>query len=329
MRALVYRVTKHTIPGWVPFHEKEPRGVAYETDTHFVHVFGKDKGLWVISTGLTVTQAKSGNLREWIDQVFGAIEIAETNNDVGHTIHGVWRPGLYFSEEVLQGLSATTFELRLAEQALLLLIQRLDEFLHFVEPSAGTLKTHSHKARELLILACTEVENAWKAYLRIAGATPQARGDFTTNEYVKLLGPLYLAEYQVSLPRYAVIPPIRPFHSWSDANPTRSLPWYDAYNKTKHDRSSHFTEATLWRCLQAVAANLVLFSVRFGPFHLFHGAGTLAAFFNQLFTIELKDCSPSSFYAPKVVLPSNQRTDLICFGSQELVEPRVIDPLRL
>jgi hypothetical protein len=55
MRALVYRVTKHTIPGWVPFHGKEPRGIAYETDTHFVHFFGKDRGLWVISTGLTAT----------------------------------------------------------------------------------------------------------------------------------------------------------------------------------------------------------------------------------------------------------------------------------
>jgi hypothetical protein len=38
---------------WVPFHEKEPRGIASETDTHFVHFFGKDRGLWVISTGLT------------------------------------------------------------------------------------------------------------------------------------------------------------------------------------------------------------------------------------------------------------------------------------
>jgi hypothetical protein len=170
---------------------------------------------------------------------------------------------------MLQGLSTTTGELRLAEQSLLLLVQRLDELLHFVEPSPSTLTTHSHKARELLILACTEVETAWKAYLRIAGVTPPARGDFTTNDYVKLLEPLHLAEYQVSLPRYADVPAIRPFHGWSAAQPTRSLPWYDAYNKTKHDRSSYFTEATLWNCLQALAANLVLFSVRFGPFHLF------------------------------------------------------------
>jgi hypothetical protein len=95
------------------------------------------------------------------------------------------------------------------------------------------------------------------------------------------------------------------------------------------DRSSHFTEASLWNCLQAVAANLALFSVRFGPFHLFHGAGTLAAFVNQLFTIELKDCSPSSFYAPEVSLPANQRLDLICFGAKELVQVRTVEPLKL
>lgn len=329
MRALVYRNIKHTVPGGVPFHQKEPRGIAYETDTHFVHIFGKDNGLWVISTGLTVTQAKSGTLHEWIDRTFGAEGVNETTCEVGHTVHGVWRPGLYFSEEVLQGLSATTLELRLAEQALLLLIQRLDELLHFVEPSPTTLQTHSHKARELLILACTEVENTWKAYLRIAGLTPPPKGDFTTKDYVKLFEPLYLADYVVSLPRYADIQDICPFHGWSVAQPTKSLSWYDAYNKTKHDRSMHFCEATLWNCLQAVAANLALFCVRFGPFHLFHGAGTLAAFFNQLFTIKLRNCSPSSFYAPKLSIPPNQRTDLICFGSQELVEPRIVDSLQL
>jgi len=329
MQALAYLVTKHTIPGWVPFHEEEPRGIAYETDTHFVHIFGKNEGLWVISTGLTVTQEKSGTLREWIDKSFGADRIEEISCEVGHTVHGVWRPGLYYFEEMLSGLSVTSVDLRLAEQALLLLIQRMDELLHFVEPSKSTLKTHSHKARELLILACTEVENTWNVYLRTAGKIPPTKSSFTTNEYVKLLTPLHLADYQVALPRYSEIPPIRPFNGWTAKAATKSIPWYDAYNKTKHDRSAHFSEATLWNCVQAVAANLVLFAARYGPFHLLHGAGTLAALFNQLFTIELIDCSPSSFYAPKLSLPSNQRTDLICFDSKKLVEPRVVDPLTL
>lgn len=328
MQPLVYRVTKHTIPGWIPFHDKEPRGIAYETDSHFVHIFGTDRGLWVISTGLTVTQAKSGPLRQWVEQTFGAVDIETATGEVGHTVEGVWRPGLYFQDETLQGLGATGGDLRLAEQSLLLLIQRLDELLHFVEPARGALRTYSHKARELLILACTEAENYWKAYLRMAGVLP-TKGDFGTKDYVRLLGPLHLADYVISLPRYADIDPIRPFGSWSSAQPTKSLPWYDAYNKTKHDRTSHFSEANVWNCLQAVAAIISLFSVRFGPLRLFHGAGTLAAFVNQLFAIELKDCSPRTFYAPKLALPANQRTDLICYGAQEQVQPRIVDQLSL
>lgn len=328
MQPLVYRITRHTIPGWVPFHEKEPRGIAYETDSHFVHVFGKDRGLWVISTGLTVTQAKTGTLRQWVEQTFGAEAIETAQCEAGHTVEGVWRPGLYFDDETLQGLGASGFDLRLSEQSLLLLIQRLDELLHFVEPAPGALQTYSHRARELLILACTEAENYWKAYLRMASVV-SAKGDFGTKDYVRLLGPLHLADYVISLPRYADIDPIRPFDGWSSAQPTKSLPWYDAYNKTKHDRTTHFSEANVGNCLQAVAAVIALFCVRFGPFRLFHGGGTLAAFFNQQFSIELKDCDPTSFYVPRVTIPANQRTDLICYGSQEQVQSRAVDPLVL
>jgi len=328
MQPLVYRITKHTIPGWLPFHEKEPRGIAYEADSHFVHTFGKDLGLWVISPGLTVTQAKTGTLRQWVERTFGAVDIETATTEAGHTVEGVWRPGLYFDEEILQGLGASGFDLRLAEQSLLLLIQRLDELLHFVEPSPHSLQTYSHKARELLILACTEAETYWKAYLRLAGVVA-AKGDFGTKDYVRLHAPLHLADYIILLPRYSDIEPIRPFYRWSSAQPTKSLPWYDAYNKTKHDRTTHFSEANVGNCLQAVAAVIALFCVRFGPFRLFHGGGTLSAFFNQQFSIELKDCDPTSFYVPRVTIPANQRTDLICYDSQELVQPRAVDPLVL
>ena len=327
MQAFVYRVTKHTIPGWAPFHEQEPRGFAYETDSHFVHFFGKEGGWWVISPGLTVAQAKSGTLRDWIVATFGASEIEKGQVSVGHTIQGVWRPGIYNYDEIIQGLSTSTPELRLAEQATLLLVERLDELLYFIEPTPETLKTHSHKARELLILACTEVENAWKAYLRISGSTPSANVDFTTRDYVKLSKPLHLEEYEIGMPRYVGIPKMKPFLGWSATQPTKSLTWYDAYNKSKHDRTSHFAEATLWNCLQAVAANLALFSVKFGPILLHHGRGTLAAFVNQLFTIELTNCSPSSFYVPKLNFPPNSRTDLMCFDSTQMLQPRVVDPL--
>lgn len=329
MRSLVYRVTKHTIPRWAAFNEKEPRGIAYETDSHFVHIFGKDKGLWVISTGLTVTQAKTGNLRDWASQTFGAVDVEEADCVAGHAIRGVWRPGLYFYDELIQGLDVDVLDLRLAEQALLLLIQRLEELMNFVEPSRNGLQAFSHKGRELLILACTEAENHWRSYFRLAGVGPSSGADFTTRDYVRLLHPLHLVEYKISLPRYAGVPSLRPFHGWDASRPTKSLPWYDAYNKTKHDRTLHFSESSLWNCLHAVAANVILFSVRYGPFYLLEGPKTIAAMFNQLLTIELVDCSPRSFYAPKIQIPANQRADLICFNSRELVLPWIADPLNL
>lgn len=330
VKALVYRNTKHTIPRWVPLHDKEPRGLAYETDTHFVHIFGKDYGLWVISPGLTCTQQKNGSLRDWVKQTFGAKTIKKTQLEIGHTIEGVWRPGLYFNVEVLHGLAATNEELRLAEQALLLLVQRLDELLNYVEPTTESLRGYSNKSRELLILSCTEVENYWTYYMHLADKSPPGGGQFTTNDYVKLCLPLSLAEYEVSLPRYSVIRPLKPFSGWkAQPSPTRTIPWYDAYNKTKHDRRNHFSDATIRSCIEAVAANLVLFAVRFGPFHLFQGAGTLAAYVNQLFALELKRPDPTSFYVPRITIPNNQSNDLVCYGAQDSVEPWAVDKLTI
>jgi hypothetical protein len=320
MRAITYRNTKHTLPNWVPFHQEQPRGFAYETDTHFVHVFGSGDGLWTISPGLTVTEAKSGALTDWAKRTFGAVDIEDVDLDVGSTVEGVWRPGLYFEEELITGLAITGTERRLAEQALLLLIVRLDELLNFIEPSAETLSTYSHKTRELLLLSCMEVESYWRGYLKKAGAVTRMT---STKHYVKLMPRLFLDEYEVSLPRYSAIPPMCPFLNWAEKpSPTKTLPWYDAYNQTKHDRTAHFDQATLSNCLQAVAAALILFAVRFGPFPVFRGGGSFAVLCNQLFSLTLQRCRPRSFYVPKIAIPSDLRSDLICFDARKMILPR-------
>jgi hypothetical protein len=157
--------------------------------------------------------------------------------------------------------------------------------------------TYSHKTRELLILSCTEVENSWKQYLASARAAPVNGRDYTTNDYVKLHSKLFLSEFEITLKPYPVIGPIRPFDGWTPAQPTQSLLWYQAYNLTKHDRQTHFSEATMMNCLNAVCANIVLFSVRFGPLPLYQEGGTVSALFSQLFDIKLNGCSPTTFYA--------------------------------
>jgi hypothetical protein len=54
MKALVYRNTKTTLPNWTPIHSEHPRGMAYETPTHFIHIYGNDLGICVVSPGLRV-----------------------------------------------------------------------------------------------------------------------------------------------------------------------------------------------------------------------------------------------------------------------------------
>jgi hypothetical protein len=261
--------------------------------------------------------------------VFGADDIRDSIHAVGSVVEGVWRPALYYQADVLRAVGSSETERRAAEQQLRLLVERFDELLLYIEPNRSGLKAYSHKTRELLILACAEVENSWKHYMRLAGATPTRGSDFSTKDYVRLASPLFLADYRVSLRPYGEVDSLRPFLGWDANAPTRSLPWYDAYNKTKHDRTHHFGEATLQNCLSAVAANLVMYCVRFSPSSLFTSAGTLGGLVNHLFEIELVDCDPTTFYIPLLVPPSNLRPDLVCLESKNWVQEWSRLPLKV
>jgi len=78
-----------------PLHLEQPRGYAYETDTHFVHIYGIDSGLYTISPGLTVIEGKAGTLEAWVKNRFGAEQIEDMNNDIGEVKKCIWRPGLF------------------------------------------------------------------------------------------------------------------------------------------------------------------------------------------------------------------------------------------
>jgi hypothetical protein len=331
MRAIAYRNTTTNVhQGFPPadIHVGQPRGVAYESPTHFIHYYGKASGLYPLSVGLKVTEHKSGTLEDWVTRRFGAADIRQLKYPAGSSVKGVWRPGVYYHKDSLQALGNTEADQRSAEQALRLLVERLDELLLYVEPNTHGLQSYSHKSRELLILACTEVENSWKYYMRQAGAAPANGRDFNTNDYVRLLPALHLSEYQVTWTPYASVPPIAPFNSWIAAQPTQSLPWYNAYNKTKHDRSTNFGEATLANCLASVAANIAMFAVRFGPHTLLEGTGTLPSSINNLCRIELQTFDLGSYYTPSI-RPNALRPDLSYGGGLDVIETRNVLPFTI
>lgn len=309
--AICYRNTKTTIPGWVTnLHQEQEFGYAYETPTHFVHFFGKRR-LYIISVGLTALEQKQGTLEDWVKTRFGAVEITPMKVAVGKTIDGIWRPSLIFQDDIQQGLSIDKFQERSAEQALKILVQKLDEILLYIEPSSHGLTSFGHKMRELLILAATEVENHWKALMAKAGII--SPGPFSTNDYVKLCDKAHLKDFLIQLRRYQTVAPIKPFENWSSKNPTASLSWYQSYNKTKHDRDKHFDESTLQAAIDAVAANVVMHCVRFGPFQLLNERNQLSGIINETFDISMNDADRTGFYLPQLSIPKGTRNDLFVY----------------
>jgi hypothetical protein len=158
------------------------------------------------------------------------------------------------------GLSAAANS---AANAASLLFDRMRDLFRVVEPDPGQFAVYGHEIRHLLILACTEVEAAWRAVLE-ANTSASAPGRFTTNDYVRLLAPMRLAEWRVTLRRSTSPIALAPFAAWSVSNPTQTLPWYDAYNGTKHDREAHLARATLGTVLDAMAALYILLLAQFG-----------------------------------------------------------------
>jgi len=328
--AIFYENKKTTLQSWdKTLHIQQPRGLAYKQGDYLIHIYGKAERLWVISPGLTASQKTEMNVQDWAIQVFGAEEILPAKNLPGEVTSGVWRPGLYFQSELQQALNINEHDQRAAEQILKILLDKLDELFLYIEPDQMGLNAYSHKTRELLLLACTEIENAWRQYMYLANLSP-SRKDYTTNDYVKLCQPLFLSQYEVKLKPYKDVQSIMPFYDWSPTKPTESLSWYDSYNKTKHDRTEYFGEATLWNCIQAITANIVLFCVRYSPFSLFQSGTTLSALMNQLFEVNLISPNPATFYIPKVKFSDKDRpAGLVCGEAKQFIVPWKINPLKL
>jgi hypothetical protein len=315
MNTITFINRKTQIPGWVnTLHINNPRGYAYKKDSFCISIYGRNHDIYTISPGLTASQESKLDITDWVNLNFDADNIENLNLKAGEVITGVWRPGLYYDNEIEQALNITTYQRMLGEQALYILLEKLNDLFLYIEPSITGLQSYSHKTRELLILSCTEVENSWCQYMIIAGGSQTTR--YTTKDYVKLLQPLYLAEYEVKIKPYQNLRSFKPFATWHDKAPTNSLSWYDAYNKTKHNRDSFFAEATLERCIESVAANIIMFCIKYGPYILFNGRGITSSHFNQFFSINLDNPDPKTFYVPNVKL-SDRRKDFVC-GSAEI-----------
>ena len=231
-------------------------GVAFLSGSQWIYT-GIDTAL-ANSWPVPITPQDLPTLMTWINGSFGDAAPQESDYKPGTAYKRISRRVL-----VMGNLQGAIDQKALTQSfvALKLLLAKMQDIFETVEPGPSNLQTYGHKIRELLLLAAMEVEASWAAVLKANG---YVRDRFTTNDYAKLLAPMRLDSFSLTLRSYPDFPGFTPFKDWDTAQPTKSLEWYDAYNKTKHDREQNLGVATLERAVHAVGAAVVMFYAQFG-----------------------------------------------------------------
>lgn len=141
------------------------------------------------------------------------------------------------------------------------LASAMTDIFNVVEPDQKNKDVYGHRIRELLTIACTEVEYLFLQILKDNGYTSPR---YSTNDYVKALPILKLPEYSAELKMHPSMGVFSPFQDWSASKPTESLSWYSSYNAAKHDRGGNFHKATLGAMINAIAAVHILLEAQYG-----------------------------------------------------------------
>lgn len=179
-------------------------------------------------------------------------------------LHEVKYPGAYYPRMMRENLRFTHQGSGFLQdmRAYQNIQSSLDSLFNFIEPVEMNLKTYGHKIRELLILACTEVE-----YLLLKTLTENGYQDkkiYRTSDYVICKDLLKLNLYDVEIIQYSDLKVFAPFKYWNADNSTQSILWYDAYNKVKHNRNDNMPHANLEHLLNAVSAIHILLESQYG-----------------------------------------------------------------
>ena len=150
-------------------------------------------------------------------------------------------------------------------RAFLLIQKDLQHLFDYIEPSDINLKTYSYRIHELLIRTCIEVEANFKAILLENGYIKVDKNgkplDLKIIDYKKVNITHRLSSYEVQIPNWIGNQAIRkPFEKWDVFD---TLPWYKAYNETKHDRHNNFHIANFENLIDAVCGLIALLSAQF------------------------------------------------------------------
>ena len=168
-------------------------------------------------------------------------------------------PSEYYKDPRINDLREYNSYIRQLE----IVLAELFDVFKVVEPVKDNLKAYGNAIRNIIFLSCTEIDALFKHILKANGV--EKKGDkYTTQDYFKLKATLRLEEYSLILANLDSIDEISPFCNWDAPDTTQTLPWYDAYNKVKHDRIENFELANLQMAIDSTLAFATLLIASFG-----------------------------------------------------------------
>ncbi len=153
-------------------------------------------------------------------------------------------------------------------RAFTLIQDDLKNIFEYVEPSDEGGAAYSYRIHALLMRTCIEVEANFKAILAENSFNSVSSRDWKMAHYRRVDVTHHLSSYEVMLPIWRGDSGMfKPFEQWGPVRGTAAymgLPWYQAYNASKHDRQENFKKACLENLVTAVAGLLVLITSQFG-----------------------------------------------------------------
>jgi len=136
-----------------------------------------------------------------------------------------------------------------------------------VSPAVENYESFGIQFEKIIYFCCVGVEGLFKKLLTDNNLSTK---DVGTDTFFKLKPFLRINEYQLSFVRYPWLPALSPFSEWNAEQPSKSLPWFGAYNALKHDKQNNLHRATMKNALQAAAGYYALTYAIFGG-QMFYG----------------------------------------------------------
>ena len=141
-----------------------------------------------------------------------------------------------------------------------IILSDLSEVFKVVAPHHNQFSVFGHAVRNIIILACTELDAKMQSILANNRVAPNGQY-FEMKDYFKLKKALRLSEYKMSFYRYGDLGTFSPFSMWEN---DKQLYWYQAYNHIKHNREKHFAEAKLYNGINAIMAYAIILIAQYG-----------------------------------------------------------------